>query len=220
MTTCINQSETKEAAGLTSPDWDPRDREFAPRTEAMAGSESELMERMHARDSQALAEMFDRYGRLVFTVILRVVRDASTTEDLVQETFLRVWNRVRGFDARKGSIGPWLLAIAHNCAIDYLRSACGRPRNVVSFDETDHPALHTDMEREILGSDRARIIRAALNRLSPNQRRAIELAYFGGLSQLEVAARMGHPLGTVKTWVRLALKKLRDDLRSPACVGA
>jgi RNA polymerase sigma-70 factor (ECF subfamily) len=219
MTTCINESETKEAAGRRS-DLDPRDLEFPQRTEETACSESELIERMHARDAQALAEIFDRYGRLVFTVVLRVVHDASTAEDLVQETFLRVWNRVRGFDARRGSIGPWLLAIAHNCAIDYLRSACGRPRNVVNVDDTDHPALHTDMEREILGSDRARLIRAALNRLPPNQRRAIELSYFGDLSQLEVAARMGHPLGTVKTWVRLALKKLRDDLRSPACVGA
>jgi RNA polymerase sigma-70 factor (ECF subfamily) len=217
MTTCTNQSGTNEAPGRVSRDLAAQDPELSRRTAAMADSEAQLIERMHAHDAQALAEIFDRYGRLVFTVILRVVRDASTAEDLVQETFLRVWNRVRAFDARRGSIGPWLLAIAHNCAIDYLRSACGRPRNVVSFDETDHPALHTDMEREILGSDRARRIRAALNRLSPNQRVAIELSYFGGLSQLEVAARMGHPLGTVKTWVRMALKKLRDDLISPAC---
>lgn len=219
MTTFTNQSDAKEGNEA----FERRERsmpETCDRAQAVADGEAELIERIHAHDSEALAEIFDRYGRLAFTVILRVVHDASTAEDLVQETFLRVWNRVRYFDARKGSIGPWLLAIAHNCAIDYLRSAGGRHRNVVSFDETDHPALHTDMEHEILDSDRARRIRAALNRLSPNQRRAIELSYFGGLSQLEVAARMGHPLGTVKTWVRLALKRLRDDLRSPACVGA
>jgi len=185
----------------------------------MVQNDTILVDRLQARDAQALADIFDRYGRLVYTVILRVVHDASTAEDLVQETFLRVWNRIRNFDASKGSISPWLMAIAHNCAIDYLRSASGRHRNVVAFDETDHPALRTDMEREILGSDRARRIQAAVSRLSPNQRRAIELSYFGGLSQLEVAARMGHPLGTVKTWVRVALKNLRDDLISPACVA-
>lgn len=224
MTTYTNQSDTREGNEAcdrnrerSSPD--TRDR-AGDRTEAVAGTEAELIERMHGHDAQALAELFDRYGRLVYSVILRVVRDASMAEDLVQETFLRVWNRVRGFDARKGSIGPWLLAIAHNCAIDYLRSAGGRQRNVVSFDETDHSALHPDMESEILGSDRARQIQAALKKLSPNQRRAIELSYFGGLSQLEVAARMGHPLGTVKTWVRMALRNLRDDLGSPACAGA
>jgi RNA polymerase sigma-70 factor (ECF subfamily) len=206
MTTCTNQIDTMAA-----------NEALARRNEKTASGEVELIGRIHAHDAQALAEIFDRYGRLVYSVILRVVHDNSTAEDLVQETFLRVWNRSRDFDARRGSISPWLLAIAHNCAIDYLRSAGGRPRNLVSFDETDHPALHTDMEREILGSDRARRIRAALNRLSPNQRLAIELSYFGGLSQLEVAARMGHPLGTVKTWVRMALKKLRDDLISPAC---
>jgi len=221
MMTCTNRSITKvdDETGNRNRQWSgPGTREQAAAT--AVADERDLIERIQAHDAEALAEIFDRYGRLVFTVILRVVHDPSTTEDLVQETFLRVWNRVRAFDAQRGSIAPWLLAIAHNCSIDYLRSAGGRQRNVVSFDETDHPALHTDMERDILDSDRARQIRAALNRLTPNQRRAIELSYFGGLSQLEVAARMGHPLGTVKTWVRLALRRLRDDLRSPACVGA
>jgi len=188
--------------------------------EPVPGSDADLVKRMHARDAEALAATFDRYGRVVFSVILRVVRDSATAEDLVQETFLRVWNRVCGFDIRKGSMGPWVLAIAHNCAIDYLRSSVGRHRQVVAFDESDHPALHTDMEREILGSDRDRQIKAAVSKLAPHQRQAIELSYFGGLSQLEVAAKMGHPLGTVKTWVRMALKNLREDLRSPACVGA
>jgi len=122
--------------------------------EPVPGSDADLVKRMHARDAEALAATFDRYGRVVFSVILRVVRDSATAEDLVQETFLRVWNRVCGFDIRKGSMGPWVLAIAHNCAIDYLRSSVGRHRQVVAFDESDHPALHTDMEREILGSDR------------------------------------------------------------------
>src|SRR5579862_8927571 len=118
--------------------------------------DSGLVARMQRRDPQALAELYDRYGRVTYALILRVVRDVGIAEDLVQETFLRVWNRVHGFDAQKGSIGPWLLAVARNRAIDYLRSAGGRERNALEFEETDHPALYTNMEHDILTSDSAR----------------------------------------------------------------
>src|SRR6202163_4688397 len=114
--------------------------------------DSELAARLKKRDPKAMAELYDRYGRLAYTLILRIVRDTGIAEDLVQETFLRVWNRVQGFDAEKGSIGPWLLAVARNRAIDYLRSAGGRERNAVEFEESDHPALYCDMEKDILRS--------------------------------------------------------------------
>src|SRR3954466_2382570 len=147
-----------------------------------AGSaDAELVARLQRRDPQALAELYDRYGRAVYSLILRVVRDTGIAEDLVQEAFLRVWNRVNGFDAQKGSIGPWLLAVARNRAIDYLRSAGGRERNATEFDEADHPALYIDMERDILSSDKARIVKTAVEKLAPNQREVIELAYFEGL---------------------------------------
>jgi len=177
-----------------------------------AETDMDLIGRLQRRDPQALAELYDRYGRLAYSLILRVVRDTGVAEDLVQETFLRVWNRVQGFDAEKGSIGPWLLAVARNRAIDYLRSTTGRARNSLELDATDHPALYNDMEKDLLVSDKARRIKAAMLKLSPNQREVIELAYFEGLSQTEMAARMGQPLGTVKTWVRTALKNLRDEL--------
>ena len=178
----------------------------------VAGGDAELIERLQRHDPQALAELYDRYGRLAYSLILRVVRDTGVAEDLVQETFMRVWNRAQGLDAQKGSIGPWLLAVARNRAIDYLRSAGGRERNALEFEETDHPALYVDMERDILSSDKARRIKTAVEKLSPHQREVIELAYFEGLSQTEMAERMGQPLGTVKTWVRAALKNLRDEL--------
>jgi RNA polymerase sigma-70 factor (ECF subfamily) len=177
-----------------------------------AGGDPDLVRRLQQRDPRALGELYDRYGRLAFSLILRVVRDAGIAEDLVQETFLRVWNRVGGFDAERGAIGPWLLAVARNRAIDYLRSASGRERNALELEETDHPSLYCDMESEIFQSDRARRVKAALQKLSPQHRQVIELAYFEGLSQTEMAERMGQPLGTVKTWVRTALKILRDDL--------
>jgi RNA polymerase sigma-70 factor (ECF subfamily) len=179
-----------------------------------AGSDVDLIERLQRHDPQALAELYDRYGRIAYSLILRVVRDTGVAEDLVQETFMRVWNRAQGLDAQKGSIGPWLLAVARNRAIDYLRSSGGRERNALEFEETDHPALYIDMERDILSSDKARRIKTAVEKLSPHQREVIELAYFEGLSQTEMAERMGQPLGTVKTWVRAALKNLRDELGS------
>jgi RNA polymerase sigma-70 factor, ECF subfamily len=174
--------------------------------------DAELVARMQRRDPHALAELYDRYGRVTFSLILRVVRDTGIAEDLVQETFLRVWNRVHGFDPRKGSIGPWLLAVAHNRAIDYLRSAGGRERCAMEYEDVDHPALYCNMENDLLASDKARVVKSAIQKLSPNQRQVIELAYFEGLSQSEMAERMGQPLGTVKTWVRTALKNLRDEL--------
>jgi RNA polymerase sigma-70 factor (ECF subfamily) len=177
----------------------------------LAEGDAELVTRLQRRDPQALAELYDRYGRLAYSLIVRVVRDGALAEDLVQETFLRVWNRAQGFDAQRGALGPWLLAVARNRAIDYLRSASGRERNAMELEEVDHPSLYTDMERDILASDKARVIRAALEKLAPNQREVIELAYFEGLTQTEMAERMGQPLGTVKTWVRTALKNLREE---------
>lgn len=175
-------------------------------------SDADLVRRLQRRDPRAMADLYDRYGRLVYALIVRVVRDGGIAEDLVQETFLRVWNRVQGFDAERGGLGAWLLAVARNRAIDYLRSAAGRMRNAVELPETEHPALFADMEKELLNSDRVRRVRVALEKLSQNHRAVIELAYFEGLSQAEMAERMGEPLGTVKTWVRTALKSLRDEL--------
>jgi RNA polymerase sigma-70 factor (ECF subfamily) len=171
-----------------------------------------LIERLQRRDPQALAELYDRYGRTAYSLILRVVRDKAIAEDLVQETFLRVWNRVHTIDSAKGAVGPWLLTIARNGAIDYLRSSAGRERNAVELDEAGHAPLYGDMEAGILISDQARRARAAMDKLAPNYRTVMELAYFEGLSQSEMSVRMGQPLGTIKTWVRAALQCLRDEL--------
>lgn len=177
----------------------------------IAEADAALVQRLQRRDARAMAELYDRYGRLVYALILRVVRDAATAEDLVQETFLRVWNRVQAFDAERGALGPWLLAVARNRAIDYLRSTGGRMRHVLELEETEHPAIFKDFEKQLLNADRVRRVKAALEKLSANQRTVIELAYFEGLSQSEMSTRMGQPLGTVKAWVRTALKQLRDE---------
>ena len=180
----------------------------------MSGANDEALAlALQRRDPQAMAGLYDRFSRLVFSVILSVVRDRAIAEDLAQESFLRAWNRVQSFDAEKGALGPWLLAIARNRAIDHVRSVSGRmDRNSFEFDAREHPSLFVDMEREVLNKDHARVLTAAFAKLSDNQRKVIELAYYEGLSQTERAETMGYPLGTIKTWVRSALKHLRTEL--------
>ena len=176
-------------------------------------SDSELVERLKRREQQAMADLYDRYGRLAYSVILRMVRDTHLAEDLVQETFMRVWSRVQAFDSQRGALGPWLLAVARNRAIDYLRSVDGRmARSSFELLEMENPALFANLENQVIVSDQAGRIREAMSKLNASQRSVIELAYFEGLSQAEMAEKMGQPLGTIKTWVRAALKNLREHL--------
>ena len=180
-------------------------------------TDPELALRLKRREPEAMADLYDRYGRIAYSVILRIVRDAAVAEDLVQETFLRVWNRAQAFDSERGALGPWLLAVARNRAIDYIRSADGRmARNAYELVERENPALFANLESQMITSDQARRIREALAKLNVRQRNVIELAYFEGLSQTEIAEKLGQPLGTIKTWVRAALKNLREQLGAAA----
>lgn len=183
----------------------------------LSEGDRELAARLQRRDPQAMADLYDRYSRLAYSLIFRIVKDAAVAEDLVQESFLRVWNRVQGFDPERGALGPWVLAVARNRAIDYLRSVDGRmAQSAVELEANEHPSMFTDLEREVLNRDRARHLQHAFERLNPHQRLVIELAYYEGLSQSEMAERIKQPLGTVKTWVRSALQVLREELRAAA----
>jgi RNA polymerase sigma-70 factor (ECF subfamily) len=128
-----------------------------------------------------------------------------------------VWNRVHSFDQERGALGPWILTVARNRAIDYLRSADGRmSAGSLELDRTETPAMFSGFNDSALALDRARRLKSAFEKLNPNQRTVIELAYFEGLSQTEMAERMQQPLGTIKTWVRTALKALREELTERA----
>lgn len=178
-----------------------------------AEGDRELATRLQRRDPQALAELYDAYGRIAFALIVRIVRDQGIAEDLTQETFLRVWNRMAGFDAQRGALGAWVLTVARNRAIDYLRSVDGRTRiNAIELSATETPAVFVDLEANLMNGDRARQLKGAFEKLNEKQRMVIELAYFEGLSQSEMAERLKQPLGTVKTWVRSALQVLRSEL--------
>jgi RNA polymerase sigma-70 factor (ECF subfamily) len=177
----------------------------------------ELVRRLKAREAQAMADLYDRYGRLAYSVILRIVRDSGAAEDLMQEAFLRIWTRIAAFDDNKGALGPWVVAVARNRAIDYLRSVEGRlSRSSVEMDKLDRPGLFADIDEQIVTADHLRRLKGAFEKLTAKQREVIELAYFQGLSQSEMAERMQQPLGTVKTWVRTALRQLREEMNQAA----
>src|SRR5260370_24651463 len=175
-------------------------------------NDPELVRRLKNRDPNAMADLYDRYGRAAYALIFRIVRNTGVAEDLVQETFLRVWNRVHGFDEERGALGPWILTIARNRAIDYTRSVEGRRRDsVVDLERMEQPALFANFENRILNLDRVRVLRDAFGKLKANQRLVIQLAYYDGLSQSEIAELLSQPLGTGIPWVRSALKMLREE---------
>jgi RNA polymerase sigma-70 factor (ECF subfamily) len=180
--------------------------------EIAGGEDKQMIERLRARDPQAMADLYDRFSKVVFSVILRIVRNASVAEELAQESFLRAWNRGGDFDSTRGRIGPWLLTIARNRAIDYLRSTAGQQQaNTFELVSSERVALFVNNEERMLDQEQARRIREGFSKLSENQRKVLELAYFEGLSQSEMAEKLGQPLGTVKTWVRTALSTLREN---------
>ena len=178
----------------------------------LAGNEQDLIERLRRRDPDAMSDLYDRYSRIVYSIILRVVRNSAVAEELSQETFLRAWNRSGDFDATRGKIGPWLLTIARNRAIDYLRSTAGQ-QQATTFElvSSERVTLFVNTEERMVDQEQARRIRAAFSQLKKNQREVLELAYFEGLSQSEMAEKLGQPLGTIKTWVRTALASLRES---------
>ncbi|MBC8076841.1 MAG: sigma-70 family RNA polymerase sigma factor [Chloroflexales bacterium] len=172
--------------------------------------DEELLALIVRRDSAALGAIYDRYGRLVFTIALRITGDRETAEEVTQDVFQNVWQSAGGFQASSGSFSAWLMGISRHRAIDATRSRRYRARareEDLSFDyptdDTNSPENQAD----------ARLLRetvyAALRELPPAQRQAIELAYYGGLTRAEIAERLGEPLGTVKTRLRLGMQKLK-----------
>jgi|SRR5665213_787993 len=179
--------------------------------------DADLVRRLKAHEPKAMTDLYKRCGRLAYSVILRIVRNAGVAEDLTQETFLRVWNRVGSFDAERGALTPWVLTVARNRAIDHVRSQDGRlEASAVDLDRLDRPGLFVDLAASALSIDRARRVKGALEKLNANQRTVIELAYYEGMSHTEMAERLKQPLGTVKTWTRTALQILRSELSEAA----
>lgn len=174
------------------------------------------MQRLSYRDTRAFESLFDRYGDLVYSTALRVLRDPHLAEDISQEIFVRLWRRPESYVAARGRFLTWLISVTRNRAVDEIRSRTRRQRHeTASPEEQEREPAAGEEASPLLSAqiaEQARVIRAALAELPPEQRDVIEMAYFGGLTQQEIADRLAQPLGTVKTRIRLGMQKLRAAL--------
>jgi RNA polymerase sigma factor (sigma-70 family) len=160
-------------------------------------------------DEAALAELYDRFGRIAYGLALRVVRDATLAEDAVQDAFLAAWRTAASFDPGRGKASTWLLTLVHRRAVDLVRREERRRAEPLDADPWAG-GVSTDETAEVRAERRR--VQGALAQLPPDLRQALELAYYGGLSQSELADRLGVPLGTVKSRMFVALARLRDLL--------
>jgi RNA polymerase sigma-70 factor, ECF subfamily len=181
-------------------------------------TDEELLERVVDHDQGAFESLYLRHSDLVYSIALRVVADPGIAQDVAQEVFLRVWRQPALFDVSRGRFVSWLMSVARNRAVDEVRSRGRRRlREVTAVPGADDPADPQAIDPQIAAqlADEQGEVRAALALLPEDQRVAIELAYFGGMTQQEIASVLGTPLGTIKTRVRLAMKKLRISLERP-----
>jgi RNA polymerase sigma-70 factor, ECF subfamily len=174
-----------------------------------------LLNRIISRDESAVGELYDKHARLLYGLILRILRDRSEAEEVLQEVFVQVWTRAETYNAELGSPVAWLVRIARNRSIDRFRANSVRARTV---EATPQPPPVETPETHAAMSEQQRTVARALQALPPEQRLLIEEAYFRGLTQSELAERFGLPLGTVKTRVRTGLMTLRRELQQ-AMVG-
>lgn len=175
-------------------------------------ADDDLLHAVSRGDEFALAALYDRYRLILFSLILRILHDRQEAEDVLQEAFLQVWRRANDFDPARGRAFTWLVTIARSRALDRLRMLASRSRFVDADEQAGADEL-IDTAQELVKSEEGEIVRRALRELPSEQRRTLLLAYFEGLTQAEIAERLGDPLGTVKTRMRSGLIKLRELLR-------
>lgn len=174
-------------------------------------SDAALVARMVQRDESALATLYDRYAGMLSSVLNRILRDTQAAEEVLQDIFFQLWRNAGQFDSSRGSLPGWLLVIARNRAISRLRR-----HNPASGEELleNTVVLPTTLESEVAQQQQIGKVKVALDSLPKEQRTAIELAYFEGLTHSEIAARTGDPLGTVKTRIRSAVETLKQTFQT------
>jgi|ERR1051325_2073144 RNA polymerase sigma-70 factor (ECF subfamily) len=173
--------------------------------------DSELLHAVARGDEAALASLYDRYRLILFGLILRILHSRPEAEDILQDVFIQVWKTAANFDESRGRPFTWLVTLARSRAIDRLR-ALGSRQRVADEAMQAAPESTSDSEADALQSEQRGVVRAALKELPAEQREALVLAYFEGLTQTEIAARLGAPLGTIKTRMRSGMIKLRELL--------
>ncbi len=186
----------------------PDSREVSP--------DATLVRRLLQQDVNAFEQLYDRHSRQVYALVLRILQQASTAEEVVQDVFLQLWRNAAAYDAERGPFVPWLLTLARNRALDQLRLKSERQRRREEQTEELPPVVTSPPEYEEEIDERRRVerVRALMSDLLPQQKRAIELAYFEGLSHSEIADKLQEPLGTVKSWIRNGLLRLKEGLQT------
>jgi RNA polymerase sigma-70 factor, ECF subfamily len=184
---------------------------------ALSPDDPDLILRLRGLDRDAIGDLYDRYGKMAHSVALRMTRDQSTAEDLVHEVFLRVWSRAQSFDPARGSLAMWILCMTRSLCFDHLRASETRiARQRESEFVLDNLSVESDLVTRLSTMQQMQAVRVALDHLNENQRSVLQLAYFEGLSHSEIADRLSQPLGTIKTWMRTALIKIRQEVAEAA----
>jgi RNA polymerase sigma-70 factor (ECF subfamily) len=171
-----------------------------------------LVERIAAGDAEALGKLYDRYGRVAFGMLYRMLPGPEAAEEVAQDAFHSVWRQARSYRPERGAVRTWLLAICRNAAIDWRRTRGKRLEREVTIEAAADLLSDAKVDEAVVDALRAERVRAVVGRLPPEQREVLALAFWGGYSQSEIAARTNTPLGTVKSRVRLAMNKLRESL--------
>ena len=174
-----------------------------------------LVRRLLQQDVDAFEQLYDRHSRIVYSLVLRIVQQGSTAEEVVQDVFLQLWRNAGQYDTKRGPFVPWLMALARNRALDQLRLKSERQRRREDQTEELPPVMDIpQFEKALDEKRRAQRVRELIGSLNPQQKKVIELAYFEGLSHSEIAEKLEEPLGTVKSWIRNALLRLKEGLQA------
>lgn len=188
---------------------------LTPKQSDDVSSDTALVHRLLQRDVRAFEQLYDRHSRIVYGLVLRILQQASTSEEVVQDVFLQLWRNAGQYQSGRGPFVPWLLTLARNRALDNLRLKSERQRR--REDQTEElPAIAQapEYEKALDEKRRAEVVRSLIGALSAQQKKAIEMAYFEGLSHSEIAAALQEPLGTVKSWIRNGLLRLKEGLQA------
>ncbi len=195
----------------------------------MAGDDGSDNEVQHAdaailrciveREPRGVEMLYDRYAGVAYALAVRILRDPGAAEDVVQEAFLNVWRGGATYDTARGTVRTWLLTVVHHRAIDRLRTMRAKTRGDVAIDDLLFLQAKEDTWATVSAGLEGEQVRRAVATLPPEQRQVVEMAYFAGLTHVEIAERVGIPLGTVKGRMRLAMEKLRDALSVPGGHG-
>jgi len=189
------------------------------RLEQSYENDVELLKAIAAKDDDALGQLYDRYRLILFGVLMRILNNREEAEDVLQEVFLQVWRRAADFDENRGRPFTWLVTLARSRGIDRLRSLASRER-VAQAGANETSEEVSDAATDAIRSERVGVVNSALADLPEDQRRPLMLAYFDGLTQSEIATKLGVPLGTVKTRMRTAMGKLREAFGKSSYFGS